>query len=359
MNNPDLLVLETGRQWSADGDVWLCTVLSTYGSSPRPPGAMMVIRQDGSHSGSLSGGCVEENFLLRIRQGEFSASSQVVRYGEGGLEPDRSLPCGGSLDILVEKLPAGMPSVGYFRKMSDVLLSFSALKKTLHLPDPCLQLERASYTSSTVASRVGKQITLTLSTPPRLVLCGLSSVAVYCANFGVSLGFETIVCEHRDEVRTRLAPLLDPGVRMVEQFPAAWLEREGCHEATAILSLTHDPRIDDLSLMEAVRLPAFYIGAMGSLKNSVRRKARLEKIADLSPHDLQRIHAPVGIDIGSKTPPEIALSVMADIVRYKNGRVSLSVTGVTAHNEDTTDENCHSAHGCGQEQPVQEKRRRA
>jgi len=349
MNNPDLEVLETGRQWSAVDDVWLCTVLHTYGSSPRPPGAMMVIRQDGSQCGSLSGGCVEDDFLQRIRQGAFCDASQVVRYGEGGFEPNQALPCGGSLDILVEKLTPGEAAVRYFSEMAQVLISASALRKILHLPAPCMQLERAAYTPRTVARFEGNRISLTFSTPPRLILCGLSSVAVYCANFAVALGFETLVCEHREEVIASLSPQLDNSVRIIAQFPAAYLEREGCHAATAILCLTHDPRIDDLSLMEAVTLPAFYIGAMGSLKNSLRRKERLERIADISAHDLERIHAPVGLDIGSKTPPEIALSVMADIVRHKNTRLSVIASAATADKQEILDEDRHSAYGCGQE----------
>lgn len=319
MHNLDLQVLNTGLQWAKTNELWLCTVLRTYGSSPRPPGAMMIIRKGGHYCGSLSGGCVEESFIACINQDVFSASSQIVRYGDGGYEPDKALPCGGMLEILVEKLPQGGVTIAYLQKMYDSLLTATALKKKVTLPQACQSLQPTAYTSNTSIYYENNEITLTLSTAPRLVIGGLSSVAIFCANFAVALGFETIVCEHREDVVENMASSLDNGVRLINQFPAFYLEQKGCHAGTAILSLTHDPRIDDLTMMEAVNLPAFYIGAMGSKKNSIHRKKRLCQYGGLTSDQVRRIHAPIGLDIGSKTPSEIALSVLADIVRYKNG----------------------------------------
>jgi len=319
MYHLDVQVLERAQHWAEADPVWLCTVLSTFGSSPRPPGAMMVIRADGRFCGSLSGGCVEENFRQRVAEHAFTEESAIVRYGEGGLTPDRALPCGGILDILVERLPQGSATIDYLRQMHDALVRAEVMRKTLQLPQRCSSLEKLPFTRQTAAEVTGNQVTLTLSAPPRLIIAGLSSVGVYCANFAQALGFETLVCEHRDEVLENIGAELQPGVRIIRCFPARYLEREGCHSATAILSLTHDPRIDDLTMMEAVNLPAFYLGAMGSARNSIRRKERLAGIGGLQPADLARIHAPVGLNIGSKTPAEIALSIMADIVRHKNG----------------------------------------
>lgn len=319
MHSLDIQVVKTAQAWAEKHPLWLCTVLKTFGSSPRPTGAMMVIREDGRYCGSLSGGCVEESFITRISDNAFTAPSQIVRYGEGGDAPDRELPCGGSLDILVEKLPAGPSTVSYLDQLYNALTSSIALIKKLTIPAPCRSLEPASFTQRTSAVLNDAEVILTISAPPRLIIAGLSAVAVFCANFATALGFETIVCEHREEVMANLAAELGPDVRLVKLFPALFLEREECHAGTAILSLTHDPRIDDFTMMEAVNLPAFYIGAMGSHRNSERRKERLARTGDLEPEQLARIHAPVGMDIGSKTPSEIALSIMADIVQYKNG----------------------------------------
>lgn len=330
MHNLDLQVLNAGRQWLHAHTVWLCTVISTFGSSPRPPGAMMVIRADGRYSGSLSGGCVEESFIERIQAQAFTAPSQLIRYGEGGYAPDQALPCGGSLLILVEKLPPDAQSQAYLTTLIDAFTQATALVKRVTLPEACTSLTPVGYSGKTLTEVCGDAITLTLATPPRLIVCGLSSVAVFCANFALTLGFETLVCEHRPDARLTLAPGLSEGITLLEVFPARYLEEHGCHAGTAILSLTHDPRIDDLTMMEAVHLPAFYLGAMGSVRNSQKRRERLVAFGDVTPAQLQRIHAPVGLAIGSKTPAEIALSIMADIVRHKNGMVSGSEAGAVA-----------------------------
>lgn len=320
MQNLDVQVLNEGLNWLTEQDIWLCTVLSTFGSSPRPPGTMMVIRQDGKLCGSLSGGCVEEDFLIRILSSQFSLASQVVRYGDGGLTPDRSLPCGGVLDILVERLPRGENSLAYLQQMKKAISGALTLKKSIELPLPCTDLQPCSYSSSTIAHYDAHQVNLTLAAAPRLIIAGLSVVASFCAGYAVSLGFETIVCENRPEALANFSGSLGNDVKVIEQFPAIYLEKYSCHANTAIVSLTHDPRMDDLTIMEAIHTPAFYIGAMGSIKNSMRRFERLRDIAELTDDDLQRIHAPIGLQIASKTPAEIALSVMADIVRHKNGK---------------------------------------
>lgn len=319
MQNIDIHVLSMAAKWAEQDDIWLCTVLSTYGSSPRPPGTMMVIKSDGRYQGSLSGGCIEEDFISRIARNEILLATQVIRYGDGGLAPDRALPCGGILDILVEKLSFGQISIAYLRRMLNAISGAETLEKKINLPYACSLLLTRPYASNTLAFYDENTVTLTLASPPRIIIAGLSVVAIYCANFALALGFETLVCESREDMLTNFTDGLESGVKLLRIFPAIYLEKEGCHPGTAIVSLTHDPRIDDLTLMEAVNTKAFYIGAMGSLRNSKRRIERLRDIAELSEDQLNRIHAPIGMSIASKTPAEIALAVMADIVRYKNG----------------------------------------
>lgn len=318
MQHLDISVIRQGCLWLEQQPVWLCTVLNTFGSSPRSPGALMVATADGRFCGSLSGGCVEEDFLQRMAQGEYQQASQIVRYGEGGLEPGIALPCGGVLDILVEYLPASAGNVQYLEKMGAALSGHFALQKRLILPEPCRHLEVTEFADITQVERHGLQITVHVAAAPRLLIAGLSSVALYCAEFASSLGFEVLVCENRPEVLENFASQLKPDITLVQQFPANYLEHHSCHANSAIVALTHDPRMDDLTMMEAVNTPAFYIGAMGSHKNSAKRLERLQKIAELTPAQLQRIHAPVGLPLGSKTPAEIALAVMADIVKRKN-----------------------------------------
>ncbi|UJD90147.1 XdhC family protein [Rahnella aquatilis] len=319
MQHLDNEVISQAITWLAHQPVWLCTVLNTYGSSPRAPGALMAATRDGHFCGSLSGGCVEENFLQRIAAGEYRQPSQIVHYGGGGLTPDIALPCGGSLDVLVEYLPATAGNAGYLQRMGMALAGHYALSKSITPPAACDHLAPAEYYHATQIMRDGNCITLHLAAPPRLLIAGLSGVALYCADFACALGFEVVVCECRDDVLENFLPRLKSDIRLERQFPAKYLEQQNCHANTAIVALTHDPRMDDLTLMEAVNTPAFYIGAMGSQLNSARRRERLQSIADFSEEDFSRLHAPVGLHIGSKTPAEIALAVMADIVKHKNG----------------------------------------
>lgn len=193
MQHLDISVIHQAREWLEQQPVWLCTVLNTYGSSPRSPGALMVATADNRFCGSLSGGCVEEDFLQRIAQGEYQQASQIVRYGEGGLEPGIALPCGGVLDILVEYLPATPGNIMYLEKMAAALGGHFALQKRLTLPEPCRHLEVTEFADITQVERNGQQITVHVAAAPRLLIAGLSSVALYCADFASSLGFEVLV----------------------------------------------------------------------------------------------------------------------------------------------------------------------
>jgi len=150
----------------------------------------------------------------------------------------------------------------------------------------------------------------------RLLLAGYSSVAQACAEFAVGLGFEVILCDPRDDV---LEGVVLENVEIRRQLPSVFIADGGCHSDTAVVALTHDPRIDDLAMMEAVRTEAFYIGVMGSMQTSHKRFERLRRIGGLGDAELGRIHAPIGLNLGSKTPAEIALAVLADILRIRSG----------------------------------------
>lgn len=312
----DIQVLSSAKQWAEFQPVWLCTVLKTWGSSPRSPGALLAATQDGNYCGSLSGGCVEESFLRQITQGMWLAPSQVVRYGDGGFEPDMRLPCGGVLDILVEYLPAGRATLDYLNTLLDGFIGHRALLKEITLPGACRALSTIPFFSLNQIDCRYPDIAIKIAASPCLFVAGYSPVAQYCMQFACAMGFEVILCEPREEVRRQM--VVAENVRVIPAFPADYLEKEGCHNRTAIVALTHDARMDDLTLMEAVHTPAFYIGAMGSESNSARRRERLVSIAEFGEEELTRIHAPIGLDIGSKTPAEIALSVMADIIKHKN-----------------------------------------
>lgn len=319
MLREDVFVISQAVAWAQEEPIWLCTVLNTYGSSPRSPGSLLVAKKNGVYSGSLSGGCIEEDFIQRIKNAEYTDASQIVRYGRGGIEAKVNLPCDGSLDVLIEYLPNDEKSLNYLIEIQNALLGYTAIIKKVTLPLGG-EIQTADNTAlPTQIENNGNNIQLYIAAPPRLIIAGISTVGAYCANFALTLGFEVIICDHRDDELARFANQIPSQVEVVHLFPARYLEESGCTPNTAIVSLTHDPRIDDLTLMEAVNLDAFYIGAMGSVRTSARRRERLAGAGGMSLNEIERIHAPIGIPIGSKTPPEIALAIMADIVAYKNG----------------------------------------
>ncbi|SJL82547.1 XdhC family protein [Vibrio palustris] len=314
----DVRVLQSAIKWAESMPIWLCTVLKTWGSSPRSPGSLLVATQAGHQEGSLSGGCVEEHFIQQVANGRWHQASQVVRYGDGELAPEVTLPCGGVLEILVEYLPAGNTTIDYLTQQLNAIQGYQAMRKQVTLPSACSQLIPDDFAGTTVAiTYQHPNIDIRMAAAARLLVAGYSPVAHYCMEFGHALGFEVILLEPREHVLANIAQL-PYGVSLIETFPAKYLEQHSCHANTAIVSLTHDPRLDDLTMMEAVNTPAFYIGAMGSQRNSAKRRERLVRIGELNDAQLSRIHAPIGLAIGSKTPAEIGLAIMADIVRIKN-----------------------------------------
>ncbi|WP_277810894.1 XdhC family protein [Chromohalobacter canadensis] len=314
MQHLDLQVIERALDWARDGEtVWLCTVLATFGSSPREPGSLFVARGDGRHAGSLSGGCIEEDFLERLTQGAFGAPITTLRYGDG---PSVTLPCDGILDVLIERLPPTRENVSHLEALYDVLRGQRPTIREVDLATGFATLANDDNEGPRVTLDEC-QAQMRLGPVARLIVAGLSPVSIACAEFARSLGFEVIVCDPREEAWEDVAL---PGVRTRRELPSAFIASGASHAATAIVALTHDPRLDDLTMIEAVRTPAFYIGVMGSQRTSTARAERLARTGGLSEEEIARLHMPIGLALGSKTPAEIALAVMADIVRVRRGK---------------------------------------
>ena len=316
MKQLDLQVIQQARAWLSEGKpVWLCTVLSTYGSAPRSPGAMLACLSTGEHRGSLSGGCVEDDFLERVGNDFFCPVSQVIRYGDGGLSPTLSLPCGGVLDVLVEYLEPSSNTDEHLHAIEAAFAGSEFIIRHVLLGTGFRTVGEGRMGASRIEVGV-EQVAIRIGAVQRLLLAGLSPVAEFCASFALALGYEVILCDPRDEV---VEGFSIPGVEVHKVMPAEFIANGGCHSATAVVALTHDPRLDDLTMLEAVRTPAFYIGAMGSQRTSQKRFERLSRIGGLDDESLRRIHAPIGLNLGSKTPAEIAMAVIADILRVSNG----------------------------------------
>nr|WP_067286945.1 XdhC family protein [Marinobacterium profundum] len=319
MRHLDLQVVARALEWARVGQpIWLCTVISTYGSSPRAPGAMLVATGSGEYVGSLSGGCVEEEFLGSLAKGGFSQSVQQIRYGDSQEESRRlRLPCGGTLQVLVEHPAGGQELVQHLQSILEVLQGQQRLIRQVDLDSGAMWLLEDGAEGGARVERVRDRVSIRLGPVLRVILAGFSPVAEACASFARTLGCEVIACDPRDEVQG----LYDFGdAQVVPILPSLYIAAGNCHAATAVLALTHDPKIDDLAVMEAVRTSAFYIGVMGSDKTSAKRAERLQRIGGLNETQLGRIHMPIGLNLGSKSPSEIALAAMADVLRLYRGR---------------------------------------
>lgn len=324
MQSLDFRVVEQAIRWLENGQtLWLCTVLSTFGSSPREPGSLMVARSTGEHLGSLSGGCVEEDFLERLAAGEYDLPAVIVRYGatqDAPVNPRVRLPCGGMLEVLTERLLPTTDNVDHLKQIKGALAGKSTLMRHIRLRDGHCWLEQTEAAGPGVLRDPGEEtIAIRIGPVAKLILAGYSTVAEACAGFAITLGYQVVLCDPRQEVTGNL--VLPDGVEFMSLLPSVYIASEGaCTRSTAVVAVTHDPRIDDLAMMAAVKTSASYIGVMGSMRTSQARAERLQRAGGLSQSDIERIQMPIGLNLGSRTPSEIALAIMADIVRVRRGR---------------------------------------
>ena len=317
MESVDVRVLHTARDWHAAGHrVVLVTVVKTWGSSPRPVGSMMALREDGQCVGSVSGGCIEDEMIHRYTrvlggEGIPEGPPAVVRYGVTAEEAHRfGLPCGGTLELLMEFQPDFLT----LNQLVQLLTTGQLVQRTVHIPTGKVTLQSAEAPAALRCD--GNTLTYTLGPQYRMLLIGAGALAEYVATMALFSDFSVTVCDPREEY---LGTWSVAGVHITREMPDDAVRTLSLDARTCIVALSHDPKLDDLALLEALHSPAFYIGAIGSRRNTDTRRQRLIEHFDETAESLERLHAPVGIYIGSKTPAEIAVSVMAEILAVKNG----------------------------------------
>jgi xanthine dehydrogenase accessory factor len=326
MESLDLRVLTDVLAWKQAGHaVTLVTVVQTWGSAPRPPGALLAVRDDGVVSGSVSGGCVEDDLIARTKAA-FEANAMkaagvdhpsLIVYGVNKEEAARfGLPCGGTLRLVQEPVH----DAGWIEQLLARTAAHRLVARTLDLASGRVSLTDAVRGQSMAFD--DKTLTTVFGPRWRLLLIGAGQLSQAVAQMVGVLDFEVLVCDPREEY----AATMDiEGVRRVEGMPDD-VVREMLPDAhTAIVALTHDPKLDDMALLEALKSAAFYVGALGSRRNQEARKQRLAEHFDLSADELSRLHGPVGLDIGARTPAEIAVSILAEIVQVKNAASLRSV----------------------------------
>jgi xanthine dehydrogenase accessory factor len=312
MDSIDLEVLKSAAGWIADGlRCQLVTVIKTWGSSPRPIGAMLAICDDGSVVGSVSGGCIEDDLIAQVRRHGISRSvPEIVSYGISADEAHRfGLPCGGTIELAIEPLSRASAIAELLARLEQHEL----VARRLDLRSGAVSLSNAA--AGTV-QHVADDVLCTVHGPRwRLFIIGAGQLSRFLAQVASAMDYHVTVCDPREEYRSGWHL---PGVALVHMMPDDLVIESKMDCRSAVLALTHDPKLDDLALMEALKSDAFYVGAIGSRVNNARRRERLRQF-DLDDAQLARLHGPVGLYIGSKTPAEIAISILAEMTAVKNG----------------------------------------
>ena len=312
MDSVDLEVLKSSARWLDEGHrALLVTVVKTWGSSPRPEGAMLVVRDDGHVVGSVSGGCIEDDLIDRVRRlGIEQQKPEAVKYGITAEEAHRfGLPCGGTIQLVLEPLTE-QSGIG---ALCDAVNRGELVGRTLDMATGAATLAPARSTDG--VSFDGTRL-LTIHGPRyRMLVIGAGQLSRYLCQIAAGLDYQVTVCDPREEYSDTWDV---PGTTLVRTMPDDTVLDMKLDERSAVIALTHDPKLDDLALMEALKTPAFYVGALGSRRNNAARRERLREF-DLTDAELARLHGPVGIYIGSRTPPEIAISILAEVTAAKNG----------------------------------------
>ena len=323
MDSVDLTVLKSVLAWRKAGQtVNLVTVVETWGSAPRPPGALLAIRSDGQIVGSVSGGCVEDDLIERCRNAPLASKPQVVSYGVTTEEAARfGLPCGGALKLVQEPIT----ETAWVEDILARAERHELAQRTVNVVTGAVAIAGASRADKTVFD--GTTLTVIYGPLWRMLIIGAGQLSRYLAEMAQALDYLVIVCDPREEYR---ADWNVPNVELVTGMPDDVVLQLNLDAHSAVVAVTHDPKLDDMALMEALKSPAFYIGALGSRINTAKRKERLKEF-DLSEAEINRLHGPIGLRIGSRTPPEIAISILAEVTAVKNkfplDKVSDKATG--------------------------------
>ena len=327
MENLDVMVLRTLRDWRLAGQrALLATVVRTWGSSPRPVGSIMALREDGTVVGSVSGGCIEDDLIYQYTQAYAAGQTEgaavqgkaipsgppaFIKYGVSADEAHRfGLPCGGTLELLLEF----DPSAADLATLVSALEAGQLMQRQVSLKDGTVSQSLCAAPSE--LSVTATELVNTFGPEYRMLLIGAGQLTEYLATMALFSGFSVTVCDPREEYRSAWSVA---GAVVLSDMPDDVVNAFKPDRRSCVIALTHDPKLDDLALLEALNTEAFYIGAIGSRRNNEARHQRMAEHFELSESTLARLRGPIGIYIGSKTPSEIAVSVMAEVLAVKNG----------------------------------------
>ena len=314
LERSEINVLSKALEWHEKGRrVCIVSVIKTWGSSPRPVGAMMSINSDGLSIGSVSGGCIEDELLTKIVN-NFPKISSLLSFSS---EEHRSLPCGGHVDLLVEPITDSNEWYELLSRLKSFKNIFRLIDK--ENPNNC-ELKEVNINRDNLKEK----IVINYPPPWRLLIIGSGDLSLSVFKISSLMGYNVSICDPRKEFTESW---IGSNILIHRMMPDDFIIKQNCDSKTAIVALTHDPKIDDLAMIEALKTKAFYIGALGSIRTANARRKRLIEHFDFTEHEVDKIKAPIGIDFATKKVNEIALSVMAEITIVKNG-VSVSTNRI-------------------------------
>ena len=297
--------------------VVIATVVQTWGSAPRPVGSQLVIDADGAMEGSVSGGCVEGAVITEALEAVADGKPRVLEFGVSDDEAFAvGLACGGEIKVLVEPVGAAMP-VALLERLVDARAAGKpvAYVTDLETGGPRLAAgsqypERFRMDRSGVEED-GRTFVAVHNPPLRMIIVGAVHIAQHLVPMARACGYQPILIDPRPAFGSADR---FPGEDIREDWPDEVMRDLKIDARTAVVTLTHDPKLDDPAIVTALESPAFYIGCLGSTRTHAKRVARLKEV-DFTDEEIGRIHAPVGLDIGGRQPAEIAVSIMAQVTQ--------------------------------------------
>ena len=302
-------MLNRAVEWlDSNYKVHLFTVMHTWGSAPRLPGALLVVREDGHLIGSVSGGCIEDDLADKARHHELPQKATILEYGVSNDDAHRfGIPCGGRLRIFVEPLN----EAAHLKQLLQGIEQRQLTKRSVNIVTGQVKLNQVlpegppHIDGDWFHSYFGPQW--------RLLIIGANQLGSVLASMAQVLDFDVLICDPRAEIR---AEWHVEGVQWVYEMPDDAVLDINPDAYTAIVAVTHDPKLDDMALLEALKSNAFYVGALGSIKNQEKRRERM-RMFDLTEAEIATLHGPVGLSIGSRTPAEIAIAILAELIQVR------------------------------------------
>ena len=334
MKSADLEVLTRALEWLESGyQAHLFTVVQTWGSAPRLPDAILVVREDGHMIGSVSGGCIEDDLADKARHQQLPETPTMMEYGISRDEAQRfRIPCGGRLQIFVEPLHTAQQ----LRPLLDSLQDRKLIKRSVHLHSG--QVKLMQVLPEGLPKVEGDWFHTYFGPQWRLLIIGANQLGSMLASMAQVLDFDVLMCEPRQEIREEWHV---DGVTWMEGMPDDVVLDIQADAHTAIVAVTHDPKLDDMALLEALKSDAFYVGALGSHRNQEKRRERL-RLFDLNELEISTLRGPVGLQIGSRTPAEIAIAILAELIQVRAQQLKMGAGFVSEMREKEADIRCQA-----------------